>query len=164
MPEAAWYCHWKALWKVWVKQQFPTWHDDGSCWTWRRRGWILRWSLAFWQKQISADFITKCEHCWQKTLFVVALCVCVVSLHHHHHHHHKHTMLSHPTVIYFYRSIYLFHTGDGLCAICNSFVNPDTLVHICDECNYGSLEGRCVICGLPGVTDAYYCRECVQLE
>jgi PHD finger-like domain-containing protein 5A len=55
-------------------------------------------------------------------------------------------------------------TGDGLCCVCNSFVNPQKLVHICDECNYGSLEGRCVICGNQGVTDAYYCRECVQLE
>jgi PHD finger-like domain-containing protein 5A len=37
------------------------------------------------------------------------------------------------------------------------------VVHICDECNYGSHQGRCVVCGNPGVTDAYYCRECVQL-
>lgn len=33
---------------------------------------------------------------------------------------------------------------------------------------YGSLErvfqGRCVICGGPGVSDAYYCRECTILE
>lgn len=56
------------------------------------------------------------------------------------------------------------HTGDGLCCICNSFVNPHTLVHVCEECNYGSLQGRCVICGNPGVCDAYYCRECVQQE
>ena len=54
--------------------------------------------------------------------------------------------------------------GDGICVVCSSFVNPDTLVHICDACNYGSLEGRCIICGNPGVTDAYYCRESVQLE
>ncbi len=53
-------------------------------------------------------------------------------------------------------------TGDGKCVICDSFVNPNTLVHICDECNYGSFEGRCVVCGNPGITDAYYCRECVQ--
>ena len=55
------------------------------------------------------------------------------------------------------------HTGDGLCVVCSSMVNPETPVHICDECNYGSLSGRCVICGNAGVTDAYYCRECVQL-
>jgi PHD finger-like domain-containing protein 5A len=54
--------------------------------------------------------------------------------------------------------------GDGICVVCSSFVNPHTLVYVCDECNYGSMEGRCVICGNPGVTDAYYCRECVQLE
>lgn len=53
---------------------------------------------------------------------------------------------------------------DGKCVVCDSFVNPHKLVHICDECNYGSFEGRCVICGNPGVTDAYYCRECVQQE
>ena len=55
-------------------------------------------------------------------------------------------------------------TGDGICCVCNSFVNPEKVVHICDECNYGSHQGRCVICGNAGVTDAYYCRECVQLE
>jgi PHD finger-like domain-containing protein 5A len=54
--------------------------------------------------------------------------------------------------------------GDGLCCVCQSFVNPTALVHVCDECNYGSNENRCVICSNPGVTDAYYCRECVQLE
>jgi PHD finger-like domain-containing protein 5A len=37
-------------------------------------------------------------------------------------------------------------------------------VRICDECNYGSYQGRCVICGGPGVSDAYYCRECTILE
>jgi PHD finger-like domain-containing protein 5A len=51
-----------------------------------------------------------------------------------------------------------------LCCVCQSFVNPTALVHVCDECNYGSNENRCVICSNPGVTDAYYCRECVQLE
>ena len=45
---------------------------------------------------------------------------------------------------------------DGKCVICDSFVNPSTIVHTCDECNYGSFEGRCVVCGGVGVTDAYY--------
>ena len=49
---------------------------------------------------------------------------------------------------------------DGKCVICDSFVNPSTIVHTCDECNYGSFEGRCVVCGGVGVTDAYYCSEC----
>jgi PHD finger-like domain-containing protein 5A len=53
---------------------------------------------------------------------------------------------------------------DGKCVICDSFVNPHTLVHVCDECNYGSFAGRCVVCGNPGITDAYYCRECIQQE
>ena len=33
-----------------------------------------------------------------------------------------------------------------------------------DECTYGSHEGRCVVCGNAGTTDAYYCRECVNGE
>ncbi|CAJ0948681.1 unnamed protein product, partial [Mesorhabditis belari] len=53
---------------------------------------------------------------------------------------------------------------DGRCVICDSFVRPATLVRICDECNYGSYQGRCVICGGPGVSDAYYCKECTIQE
>lgn len=37
-------------------------------------------------------------------------------------------------------------------------------MRICDECNYGSYQGRCVICGGPGVSDAYYCKECTIQE
>lgn len=48
--------------------------------------------------------------------------------------------------------------------ICDSYVRPCTLVRICDECNYGSYQGRCVICGGPGVSDAYYCKECTIME
>ena len=39
-----------------------------------------------------------------------------------------------------------------------------TLVRICDECNYGSYQGQCTICGGPGVSDAYYCKECTIQE
>lgn len=53
---------------------------------------------------------------------------------------------------------------DGKCVICDSYVRPHVLVHICDECNYGSYEGRCIICGSPGISDAYYCRECTLQE
>ena len=53
---------------------------------------------------------------------------------------------------------------DGLCVICDSYVRPAELVRICDECNYGSCQGRCVICGGAGISDAYYCKECVVLE
>eukprot|EP00538_Stauroneis_constricta_P014165 CAMPEP_0119565622 /NCGR_PEP_ID=MMETSP1352-20130426/30658_1 /TAXON_ID=265584 /ORGANISM="Stauroneis constricta, Strain CCMP1120" /LENGTH=133 /DNA_ID=CAMNT_0007614579 /DNA_START=26 /DNA_END=425 /DNA_ORIENTATION=- len=53
---------------------------------------------------------------------------------------------------------------DGKCIICDSLVNPHTMVTICEECNYGSHESRCIVCGNAGVTDAYYCRECVQQE
>lgn len=55
-------------------------------------------------------------------------------------------------------------TGDGRCPICDSYVRPATLVRICDECNYGSYEGRCVICGATGISDAYYCTECTRQE
>lgn len=41
---------------------------------------------------------------------------------------------------------------------------PDTVVRICDECNYGSNTGQCVTCGGVGVADAYYCKECTALE
>ena len=53
---------------------------------------------------------------------------------------------------------------DGKCPICDSYVRPQTLVRTCDECNYGSFQGRCVICGGKGVSDAYYCEECTRLE
>jgi len=99
---------------------------------------------------------------------------------------------------------------DGKCVICDSYVKPQQLVRICDECNYGSSQasapppadggpcarprvrvprpppraraargrramtfrsppasesqGRCVICGGLGVSDAYYCKECVMTE
>ena len=53
---------------------------------------------------------------------------------------------------------------DGKCVICDYYVRPCTLVRICDECNYGSYQGRCVICGGPGVSDAYYCKECTIQE
>jgi hypothetical protein len=53
---------------------------------------------------------------------------------------------------------------DGKCVICDSYVRPTTIVHVCDECNYGSYQGRCVICGAPGASDAFYCKECTQQE
>lgn len=54
--------------------------------------------------------------------------------------------------------------GDGKCVVCDSYVSPCTLVRICDECNYGSYAGRCVICGNRGISDAYYCTECTKCE
>lgn len=53
---------------------------------------------------------------------------------------------------------------DGKCVICDSYVRPCTLVRVCEECNYGSFQGRCVICGGVGISDAYYCKECTQQE
>lgn len=54
--------------------------------------------------------------------------------------------------------------GDGKCVVCDSHVRPATLVRVCDECNYGTNQGRCVICGGVGVSDAYYCKGCTLLE
>ena len=48
--------------------------------------------------------------------------------------------------------------------ICDSYVRPHTLVRLCSECDFGSFAGRCTICGAPGTSDAYYCKECVQQE
>ena len=57
-----------------------------------------------------------------------------------------------------------WRAGDGKCVVCDSYVRPATLVRICDECNYGSYAGRCVICGGVGISDAYYCKECTVQE
>eukprot|EP01132_Coremiostelium_polycephalum_P008635 gene8635-10629_t len=54
--------------------------------------------------------------------------------------------------------------GDGKCVVCDSHVKLVTVVRICDECNYGSFQGRCVVCGGPGVSDGYYCKECTIQE
>lgn len=51
-------------------------------------------------------------------------------------------------------------------------VRPSEMVRICDDCNYGSFlgaskyltQGRCIICGGRGVSDAYYCKPCVLQE
>ncbi|KAI5995424.1 PHF5-like protein [Pisolithus albus] len=53
---------------------------------------------------------------------------------------------------------------DGKCPVCDSYVCPETLVRICDECNFGTYGGRCIIRGSPGISDAYYCAECTRLE
>jgi PHD finger-like domain-containing protein 5A len=58
----------------------------------------------------------------------------------------------------------LCEKDDGRCVVCDSLVRPCTLVRICDECNYGSGAGKCVICGGPGISDAYYCKECTIQE
>src|ERR1700730_18680970 len=40
---------------------------------------------------------------------------------------------------------------DACCSpVCDSYVRPETLVRICDECNFGTYGGRCIICGSPG--------------
>ena len=49
-------------------------------------------------------------------------------------------------------------------SICDSYVHPWAIVKVCDECNFGSFQGRWTICGGPGISDAYYCKEWVLLE
>ena len=51
---------------------------------------------------------------------------------------------------------------DGICCICHSFVNPSVPVQVCDACS-SSATPKCVICGSVATTEAFYCRECVQL-
>lgn len=82
-----------------------------------------------------------------------------------------HTFLTHPLAFFFFsRSLSTPAIGrlcekcDGKCVICDSYVRPQQLVRVCEECNYGSMQGRCVICGGAGVSDAYYCKECVTTE
>ena len=53
---------------------------------------------------------------------------------------------------------------EGKCVICDSYVRPHTAVRLCAECDFGTFAGRCTLCGGPGVSDAYYCKECVQQE
>ncbi|KAJ1801259.1 kinesin-like nuclear fusion protein [Coemansia sp. RSA 2399] len=53
---------------------------------------------------------------------------------------------------------------DGKCVICDSLVNQDKSVHICDECNFGKSQSQCIVCKGRGVSDAYYCKECTKLE
>ncbi|ONH67622.1 Pre-mRNA-splicing factor ini1 [Cyberlindnera fabianii] len=53
---------------------------------------------------------------------------------------------------------------EGRCPICDSFVRPTTKVRICEECAFGKNGDKCVVCGGNGVSDAYYCYECMLLE
>ncbi|AWU76781.1 uncharacterized protein C5L36_0C07010 [Pichia kudriavzevii] len=58
---------------------------------------------------------------------------------------------------------------DGRCPTCDSNVNSKRLVHICDECSFGSMGKSCIICGYnakPGeqMHEAYYCSQCCLLE
>ena len=53
---------------------------------------------------------------------------------------------------------------EGRCVICDSFVNAACPVFVCDECNFGSLQGKCIVCGERGVSAAFYCKECVMME
>lgn len=59
---------------------------------------------------------------------------------------------------------------EGKCPTCESVVHPYRVVHVCDDCAYGPLANRCIICGAAdsrngsSFTDAYYCYECCLLE
>jgi PHD finger-like domain-containing protein 5A len=71
----------------------------------------------------------------------------------------------------------LCERDDGRCPVCDSYVRPTTQVRICDECAFGNYAGtlslgntvtnnvgKCIICGGPGISDAYYCANCTRLE
>jgi len=53
---------------------------------------------------------------------------------------------------------------DGKCPICDSYVRPAQIARVCDECTFGLQGTKCIICGSNGISDAYYCAECVRLE
>uniref|UniRef100_A0A060T2R9 ARAD1A10692p n=1 Tax=Blastobotrys adeninivorans TaxID=409370 RepID=A0A060T2R9_BLAAD len=53
---------------------------------------------------------------------------------------------------------------DGRCPVCDSYVRPTAIVRVCDECAFGNLRGKCIVCGAPGISDAYYCYECTRQE
>lgn len=53
---------------------------------------------------------------------------------------------------------------DGRCVLCDSYVRPTTIVRICDECNFGTAQGKCLVCGGTGYSDAYYCKSCTLME
>ena len=64
----------------------------------------------------------------------------------------------------------LCERDDGRCPICDSYVRPTTLVHICDECAFGNsagtnymtsnlimCSGKCIICeGCICITTIYF--------
>ena len=53
---------------------------------------------------------------------------------------------------------------DGRCVVCDSMVRPVALARVCDGCGLHGGGERCVVCHARGVADAYYCKECVQME
>ena len=53
---------------------------------------------------------------------------------------------------------------EGLCVICDSFVNSQTVVRVCDECSFGKQGEKCIICNGVGVSEAMYCKECTTQE
>ncbi|MCO5594464.1 hypothetical protein L7F22_048494 [Adiantum nelumboides] len=43
-------------------------------------------------------------------------------------------------------------------------LRPRTTSAVHQECNFGTYAHRCIVCGSPGIADAYYCTECTRLE
>lgn len=53
---------------------------------------------------------------------------------------------------------------EGKCVVRDSLVRQTTVARVCNECDYGSAKGKCVICGSAGAAQAFYCCECTALE
>lgn len=58
---------------------------------------------------------------------------------------------------------------NGRCPTCDSYVNPQRIVHVCDDCSFGSIADTCIICGNgakagDSMYEAYYCTQCCLLE
>merc|ERR1712032_601106 len=57
---------------------------------------------------------------------------------------------------YWYRSVMAKHHPDLI--FCRKQAGV-AIGRLCEKC-----DGRCVICGGPGISDAYYCKECTVQE
>mmetsp|Transcript_19207 Transcript_19207/g.27036 ORF Transcript_19207/g.27036 Transcript_19207/m.27036 type:complete len:112 (-) Transcript_19207:2311-2646(-) len=53
---------------------------------------------------------------------------------------------------------------EGKCPVCDTYVRPKLIIHLCNDCSFGDVSKRCIICGDLGISDAYYCSACVLLE
>ncbi len=51
----------------------------------------------------------------------------------------------------------------GRCPLCDSYVNPEVPVLICEDCAMSGYNTKCLACGGTGVETAYYCAGCAGL-
>ena len=79
-------------------------------------------------------------------------------------------MAKHHTDLVFCRKLVGMEIGrlcekcDGRCVICDSYVRPKNPVFLCDDCSFGELSEKCLICNAPASEKAFYCHKCCLLE